>query len=66
MQCIGWAAVMRKRRRGWRIEIISVDIRGPNALNATHVIAKGKLNMKETAETVTVIDRSSEEFDEAL
>ena len=49
------------RRKGWRIVTMSADISGPNALKATHVTAKGKLNVNETAETVTLMARSSEE-----
>ena len=65
MQCIGWAAVIRRRRKGWRTPMRSVDMRGPNALNATQFTAKGNINKKETAETVTLIERSSDEFDDA-
>lgn len=44
-----------------RTIIIFADISGPNALRAIHVTAQGKLNINVTAETVTLIARSSEE-----
>ena len=51
MQCIGVPHKTKMRRKSWRIVTTPGDISGPNALKATHVTAKGKLNVNDRAVT---------------
>ena len=60
MQCIGWAILKTMRGISLRTNIRLADMSGPNALIATHVMAVGILNITETADSVTLIARSSE------